>query len=130
MAEQSLKDFRILVVEDEYLIADDLRKALTEAGAVIIGPVPAVDEALELVRSEGRIDAAVLDVNLRGEMIFPVADALAAQGVPFVFTTGYDRGALPGRFAESPRIEKPLKAEKLVATLLKLLNPPGGFPGN
>jgi CheY-like chemotaxis protein len=125
MVEENLKGVLVLVVEDEYLIADDLRKALTDAGAEIIGPVPAVGDAIEALRKAERIDAAVLDINLRGEMIFPVADALLERGIPFVFATGYDRSSLPERFADFPRIEKPLHAEKLILILRGLVNRTG-----
>jgi len=123
MAERSLHGMRILVVEDEYLLADDLRDTLVEAGAEVLGPVPSVNDAQALIAAEAKIDAAVLDINLRGEMVFPVADALRARGVPFAFATGYDEWALPERFAGSPRVEKPLKGAKVMSLLGPLLEP-------
>ncbi|UYY57518.1 response regulator [Sphingomonas sp. S2-65] len=123
MAEPALEGMRILVVEDEYLLADDLRDALTEAGAVVLGPVPSVGEAQALIAGEALIDAAVLDINLRGEMVFPVADTLRARGVPFAFATGYDQWALPERFTGAPRVEKPLKGAKVMSLLGPLLEP-------
>src|SRR4051812_19908821 len=111
MPEASLQGRKILVVEDEYLIADDLRKALEDAGAEVLGPVPTVEDARALVEEQGTIDAGVLDINLRGEMIFPVADVLAARGVPFLFATGYEEWSLPERFANATRLEKPLKVD-------------------
>lgn len=122
MVEQTLRDCRILVVEDEYLLADDLCHALEQAGAVVLGPVPGVEEALALIETEPRIDAAVLDVNLRGDMVFPVADALRDRNVPFAFATGYDRWILPDRFAAHPRIEKPFRTDKLATKLTPLLS--------
>ena len=121
MAEPDLKGRRILIVEDEYLIADDLAKAIGEAGGEVVGPVPTVEDASRLIQQESTIDMAVLDVNLRGEMVFPVADALAARDVPFVFATGYDEWTLPERFSMARRLEKPLKGTKVVATLIELL---------
>lgn len=121
MAEQALAGMRILVVEDEYLLADDLREALTQAGAQVLWPVPSVDDAQALIAREAAIDAAVLDINLRGEMVFPVADLLAARGVPFAFATGYDEWALPERFVGAPRVEKPLKGARVMALLRPLL---------
>lgn len=123
MVEQTLRNCRILVVEDEYLLADDLCHALEQAGAIVLGPVPGVEEALALIEAEPRIDAAVLDVNLRGDMVFPVADALHHRSVPFTFATGYDQWILPDRFAAHPRIEKPFRADKLAAKLSPLLSP-------
>ncbi|MCD2323348.1 response regulator [Sphingomonas sp. IC-56] len=121
MVERALDGMRILVVEDEYLLADDLRDALTEAGAQVLGPVPSVDDAQALIAREAEIDAAVLDINLRGEMVFPVADVLAKRGVPFAFATGYDEWALPERFAGAPRVEKPLKGARVMALLGPML---------
>lgn len=121
MVEQVLEGRRILVVEDEYFLADDVRDALTEAGAEVLGPVPSVEEASALIAREERIDAAVLDVNLRGELVFPVADALRERGVPFAFATGYDRWAIPDRFADALRVEKPLQARCIADALGPLL---------
>ena len=122
MTNDVLKGRRILVAEDEYLLADDLREELTTAGAEVVGPFSTLTEAVECVEDGGQIDAAVLDVNLRGVMIFPVADALAARGVPFLFATGYDPWSLPDRFANAPRIGKPLRAQKVAAAIGPLLD--------
>lgn len=73
---------RILLVEDEYLLADELRAELTVKGADVLGPVATLAEALGLVSLETEIDAAILDTNLRGEMVFPVADLLEQRRVP------------------------------------------------
>jgi CheY-like chemotaxis protein len=121
MGEQALQGSRILVVEDEYMLADDLCFALSESGAQVLGPVASVQEAIEFVAREAQIDAAVLDVNLRGDMVFPVADALRARGVPFAFTTGYDQWALPERFSDTPRVEKPFRGHMLTALLGPLI---------
>jgi CheY-like chemotaxis protein len=123
MSEKVLRDRRVLIVEDEYLLADDITVAIEGAGAVVLGPVPSIDGALALIASEPQIDFALLDVNLRGDFVFPVADALMARDVPFAFATGYDEWALPERFADVPRIEKPLKANRLLSTLSSFLSP-------
>jgi CheY-like chemotaxis protein len=123
MSEEVLRDRRVLIVEDEYLLADDITVAIEGAGAVVLGPVPSIDGALALIASEPQIDFALLDVNLRGDFVFPVADALMARDVPFAFATGYDEWALPERFADVPRIEKPLKANRLLSTLSSFLSP-------
>jgi CheY-like chemotaxis protein len=107
---------RVLVVEDEYLVAMDMSAYLEAAGAQVIGPASNVNAALEVVgRSE--LDGAILDVNLRGEMAYPVADALAARGIPFVFTTGYDARMVPPRFAGVTRCEKPTTPEAISRAL-------------
>src|SRR4051794_18564375 len=87
----ALRGRRLLVVEDEYLIAASLARELEGRGAEVVGPAGSVRDALALVEAEGdRLDGAVLDINLRDERVYPVADALVARGVPFIFLTGYD----------------------------------------
>ena len=120
MVDQVLRGSRILIVEDEYLLADDLNNALADAGAHVLGPAASVEDAKALIGNDATIDAAILDVNLRGDMVFPLADILRDRGIPFAFATGYDDWALPPRFADSPRIEKPFKSER-VADILKPL---------
>ncbi|WP_372425999.1 response regulator [Salinarimonas chemoclinalis] len=107
---------RILVVEDEYFIADDLAQALAAEGAEVIGPVGDPREALALIARE-RIDRAVLDINLRGELVFEVASALKARGVPFVFATGYGANVVPSGLGDVPRWEKPFDATSLARFL-------------
>ena len=104
---------RVLVVEDEWFIADEISAALDRHHARVVGPVADVDGARALLRQEP-LDCAVLDINLRGEMVFAFADELAAQGVAIVFATGYDAAMVPARFAGAPRFEKPLKIEELL----------------
>jgi DNA-binding response OmpR family regulator len=121
MVDQELDGRQILVVEDEYLIADDIREALSAAGADVLGPFPTVRAAAALLGSDAGIDAAVLDINLRGDPVFEIADALIARGTPFLFATGYDRCAIPDRFGEIVRLEKPLNVREIVATLHPLM---------
>jgi DNA-binding response OmpR family regulator len=112
----SLAGRRVLVVEDEYLLADDMAQALRKLGAEVVGPVPTTDKALALLDSEP-IDGAVLDINLRGQMAFPVADVLRERGVPFVFATGYDQATVPSAYDGVPRWEKPFNTQDLVRAL-------------
>lgn len=102
----SLEGKRVLVVEDEFLIAHDLRRALVALDAEVVGPVSNLPAGLALLETE-RIDAVVIDVNLCGTMSFPLADLLHDAGVPMVFVTGYDDWVLPAKFAEHPLIRKP-----------------------
>ena len=118
-ADISQSSWRVLLAEDEFLIAEDLASALSFAGATVIGPAYSVAGALGLIESCGALDGAVLDVNLKGEAAFPVADALLGRGVPFVFTTGYDRQYLKGQYEDVARFEKPVDPAKLVAVLLQ-----------
>lgn len=99
---------RVLLVEDEYMIADDMRRLLERAGAHVIGPVATVAQALALLDLTDELDLAVLDLNLGGEKAFAIADRLRDRRVHFVFTTGYDQDATPQRFAGVPHFEKPL----------------------
>lgn len=120
MADRSktLAGRHLMVVEDEYFLADDLASKFRAEGALIVGPVASVDDALGLLNGDERIDCAVLDINLQGEQVFPIADLLAERAVPFVFTTGYDASAIPERFAAISRCEKPVDAAKVVKALL------------
>ena len=108
---------RVLVVEDEYMLAEDLREELERAGAEVLGPVPSVKKALEILQSEPRPDMALLDINLQGEMAWPVADLLRNTGIPFIFATGYDAKAIPPRYADVPRTEKPVALRNLGAAM-------------
>jgi two-component SAPR family response regulator len=108
MIESSLKGRRVLIVEDDYFMAEELRAELQRAGAEVVGPVGRVSEALDLVERDKPIHGAVLDINLAGEMVFDVADALRARNVPFVFATGYDAETIPAAYATVTRCEKPI----------------------
>jgi CheY-like chemotaxis protein len=102
---------RILVVEDEPLVAMLEEDLLLEAGAEIVGPATSVAQALTLI-GDGDLDGAVLDVNLGEETAFPVAERLAELGVPFVFVTGYGRQGLSERYAYRPVIRKPFRPQE------------------
>ncbi|USI73800.1 response regulator [Sphingomonas morindae] len=112
-----LRGCRLLVVEDEYFLAQDLRDHLTAAGATVIGPVGLIDEAVALIVATDAIDGAILDVNLQGEPAFPAADLLTARGVPILFTTGYDGDAMPERYRHMPRCEKPVPAATVIRAI-------------
>jgi CheY-like chemotaxis protein len=117
----SLAELRVLVVEDEYFIADDIARALKALGAQLVGPVPTIKAASRILLDEPRIDIAVLDINLRGETVFPFAEDLRARNVPFVFATGYDKEAIPDDFRSVPRWEKPFRPEDLAEVLHSLV---------
>ncbi|RQP05744.1 MAG: response regulator [Paracoccus sp. BP8] len=117
MTEPLLKARRILVVEDEFLLAAELRGELERAGAIVVGWAGTLQDAMALIRAEKRLDGALLDVNLHGEAAFPAADLLIERGVRFVFVTGYDQSALPDRFADILRLDKPVDMEKLVQAM-------------
>jgi len=116
----ALRDKCILIVEDEYFIAEELRQALSAAGARVAGPSPSVTSGLEQLGSQC-VDAAILDVNLRGEMSFPLADALTEQGTPFLLATGYDEWVIPTRFGAVPRVSKPFSLPAVLSELTRIL---------
>ena len=117
----ALRGRRLLVVEDEYLIAASLARGLEGRGAEVVGPAGSVRDALALVEAAGgRLDGAVLDINLRDERVYPVADALVARGVPFIFLTGYDARVIPDAYAGVPRCEKPVSSALLSRVLSKV----------
>jgi CheY-like chemotaxis protein len=109
---------KILVVEDEFLIVDYLVELLESSGVEVIGPAGSIEKALTLIAAAPRIDGAMVDLNLRGEMSFAVADALRARGVPFAFTTGYDGSAIPERYSDVARYQKPAGPIEILSALL------------
>ncbi|WP_132254860.1 response regulator [Methylobacterium segetis] len=111
---------RVLVVEDEYFLADDVARALSAHGAEVIGPVGTLSEAENLARSRP-LDAALLDINLRGEMSYPVADILRERNVSVVFTTGYGEALIPPSYAYAPVWQKPAEIDRCLPDLVTLL---------
>jgi CheY-like chemotaxis protein len=107
----------ILVVEDEYLLAKRIADEFARLGIGTIGLANTVQRALDLVEHGGHLDGAVLDIKVRGDMVFPVADALRARGVPFVFATGYDQQAIPDRYSDVEHYQKPLDPAQIVRAL-------------
>ncbi|MYZ48784.1 response regulator [Propylenella binzhouense] len=124
--EAELAGLRIMIVEDEYFIADDLAAAVRRAGGTILGPVPSLSEARSLLSGSDPVDAAVLDLNLRDEMAYPIAELLRLRGIPFVFATGYDLGSIPPEFQDVPHWEKPFDHRSLVHALSRMLGAGGG----
>jgi CheY-like chemotaxis protein len=113
MTDRTLAGCRILLVEDEYMLAEDLREEMESAGAIVLGPVPDIEGALALLAEEPRIDGAVLDINLGGVESYPVADELLRRNVPFLFTTGYNRDAIPERYLHVSRCQKPVRVASI-----------------
>lgn len=107
---------RVLLVEDDYFIAEEMKRTFQAAGVEVVGPVATVGGALLLVEG-GHLDGAVLDINLQGELAYPVADLLRERSVPFVFATGYDQSVIPARFGDTVRCEKPVSPATLARAL-------------
>jgi CheY-like chemotaxis protein len=110
---------RILVVEDEMLIGMLLEDMLTDLGHEVAAIVPRLKDALAAVERES-YDLAVLDVHLHGESAFPVAEALIAKGIPFVFATGYGERGLPENYRGRPVLQKPFAKDDLERVLKAL----------
>jgi CheY-like chemotaxis protein len=118
-----LRGRRVLVVEDEALVAMMFEDVLLDAGAEVIGPATSVEEALLLIEAAaagGGVHAATLDINLQGARVSPVADHLAALDVPFVFTTGYGEGCDRGLHSAAPVLAKPFGPDTLVTAVRNL----------
>jgi CheY-like chemotaxis protein len=107
---------RVLIVEDEYFLADETRRKLEESGAIVVGPVGTVGSALELLDVE-QIDGAILDIHLVDELVFPVAEELEQRGIPFVFATGYNPSILPAKFTGFALCEKPAELGSIAEAL-------------
>ena len=119
-ANEVLRGRRVMIVEDEMLVAMELEDLLVEQGCAVVGPVPSPARALALL-AEDLPDVAILDVNLNGQTAQPVAAALSAQGVPFVLATGYSQSLQP-ELKDAPRLDKPVDHGKLVRILVRLLD--------
>jgi CheY-like chemotaxis protein len=111
-----LNGARLLIVEDEYLLAREMADYFENLGAEIVGPVGTVAHALALIASS-HIQIAVLDVNLRDERVYPVADLLTLKQIPFVFASGYGSELEPDAYAGAPRCIKPIEFAVLADTL-------------
>ena len=106
----------ILLVEDEFLLALQLEEFLQSHGATVHGPYRRLEDALKAAQREA-FDFAILDINLSGTMVYPLADHLLARGVPFLFLTGYSQANLPAQFHGVTRLNKPCDPAQLIATL-------------
>lgn len=114
------KAARILIVEDEFLVALHLEDLLTELGHRVVGSARRFNEALELAR-RSEIDFAVLDINLAGTQSFPIADVLRQRGIPFVFATGYGAEGLADRYRAETALPKPYDTAELAQAIARAL---------
>jgi DNA-binding response OmpR family regulator len=123
MSDKPLFNCNIFVAEDDYLLATIMEEILGDAGATVVGPAPNVAKAMSVIGQSGRIDAALLDVNLGGELVYPVADLLRERHVPIILTTGYDSTSLDSAYAGINIFEKPFEPQELVRKLVQLIRP-------
>ena len=115
-ARSPLQGCEVLLVEDEAIIALMIKDLLAELGCARVRHASRIADALTLV-AERRPDIAILDVNLGGDVVFPVAERLEAAGIPFVFASGYERDIVPPRWRDRPFVDKPIEAANLAAAL-------------
>ena len=113
---------KVLLVEDEELVAMAMAEELKAAGWTVVGPAATLEEAQALVTSDIALDAAILDIHLQGRWVHTLADELARRGVPFVVCTGYEMVDPDGHFASAPLIAKPIAPHRLGETLDALMN--------
>jgi two-component SAPR family response regulator len=114
-----IRGHRVLIVDDNYLVATSMASVLQFAGAEITGMVPRLEQAMEVVRSDrDTFDVVVLDVDLDGTPSYPLAEMLDEYGIPYVFVTGYEE--LEPRFDDRPKCTKPVTAEALCAAVARL----------
>ena len=120
-AKPELAGKRILVVEDSPVVAPFTADVLGELGCEVVGPAPNMAAARELIES-AQLDAALMDVHIRGERVFPLCDLLDSKGVPFILTSGYADWQMPDKLHKRPRLQKPYtlaQVEKALAMLLR-----------
>jgi CheY-like chemotaxis protein len=113
-----LRDLKVLLLEDSELIAMHMEEMLADAGCDVVATLDTVAGALDFIRSNS-VDAAVLDVNLRGEKVFGVAAELKSRGIPFVFSTGAAERFIPPKFDAAPHLSKPFEPEELWLALAR-----------
>jgi CheY-like chemotaxis protein len=121
---------RILVVEDEFLVAEDLHFALKNTGARVLGPVGVIAEGLRLLDASPDVEGAVLDINLGGIMAYPIAQKLLDRNIPFIFTTAYDPEDVPERFCNIKFCQKPTTMTRIIRTLEAALEESPADPGS
>jgi CheY-like chemotaxis protein len=121
----SLAGRRILVVEDEMLVSMLIEDVLRELGCDIVGPVATREKAIAVAKTEP-IDAALLDVNLAGEPVYPVADVLSARRIPFAFVTGYGEAGVDARYARALTLTKPFQLSIVEQVIAQLIGPSRG----
>ncbi|HEY8352751.1 MAG TPA: response regulator [Sphingomonadales bacterium] len=118
---ERLRDLRVLIVEDETLVALLMEDILSDLDCKVVGTVARVSQALELLKNM-EVDVAILDVNVGGQEVYPVASALSEAGTPFIFATGYGEAGIAEPWSNRPLLHKPFHNEDLVNAVISVLN--------
>lgn len=118
-ASKTLQGWRVLIVEDQYFLAEEMSAIVHRLGGEVIGPCATTQASLELL-AKSQIDLAILDINLDGEQVYVVAEELRNRDIPFVFATGYEPWAIAARFQDAPHLEKPINSFLLAQAVAKL----------
>lgn len=113
---------RILIVEDEFLIAIHVADIMTGLGFDVVGPVGHIDQAMGVINTDDVV-GAILDVNLSGHLVFPLAEQLAARNIPFILTSGYESDGLPPKWRPRPHLRKPVMERELARLALLVFGP-------
>lgn len=116
----SLQGRQILIVEDSPVVAPFTADVVGELGCTVIGPAPNMAVARQLLEEE-QFDAAIMDIHIRGERVFPLLEVLEARGIPFVLSSGYADWAIPDKWQDRPRLQKPYTIDQVEAALKSLL---------
>lgn len=116
-----LEGKRILLVEDSPVVGPFTADLLQDLGCEVVGPAPNMAAARELIR-QARFDAAMMDVHIRGERVFPLCEALEGRGVPFILTSGYADWTMPEKWRDRPRLQKPYTIDDVREVLAGLLS--------
>ena len=122
---KALAGKRVLVVEDDFFLADTVVRGLEESGVEVVGPVGDIDDALELIDETDHLDAVVLDLNLKGDLSYPVAELLFQRKIPFVVCTGYNTTDMPLAVRTALALSKPVESKRLTAAVAKCMGPVG-----
>jgi CheY-like chemotaxis protein len=124
LAPLALEGLSILLVEDNFLLAEVTKDLLEQSGCRVVGPAGRLESGMRLARQE-QLDAAILDIDLQGELSFAIAEVLRDRGVPFMFVTGYaDPGIVPSSLGRAARLDKPVADDQLIGSLAELCGVP------
>lgn len=122
-----LQGCRVLIVEDQFLLAEEMSAIIRSLGAEVVGPFATTAASLQLLRRE-KVDLAILDINLDGEQVYVVAHELRNHNIPFFFATGYEPWVVSLQFQDAPHLEKPVNSFSLIQAIARLDPPLVGSP--